>query len=64
MINRAKETLYLTPAIILLFVWIAAAPRLVEQVSTLYLIMLAVLSSLVAAWCIASFAHAMFSRKE
>lgn len=57
MINRAKTTLSLAPAIILLFLWVALAPRLAEQVGTFYLVSLGVLSALVAAWSISMFAH-------
>ncbi len=56
MITRAKKTLSIAPATILLFVWIALAPQLVEQVSTLYLVALGVLSALVASWSISMFA--------
>lgn len=63
MINRAKTTLSLAPAIILLFVWIALAPHLAEQVSILYLVALGVLSALVAAWSISMFAHGL-AKKE
>ena len=63
MINRAKTTLSLAPAIILLFVWIAVAPSLRELVSTFHLVTLGVLSALVAAWSISMFAHEL-AKKE
>ena len=63
MIHRTKTTLSLAPAIILLFVWIALAPGLAEQVSKFYLVALGVLSALVAAWSISMFAHALIEKE-
>lgn len=63
MITRARKALSIAPATILLFVWIALAPQLVEQVSTLYLVALGVLSALVASWSISIFAIEL-ARKE
>lgn len=57
MIHRVKTTLSLTPAVILLFVWIAVAPSLAEQLTTFYLVALGILSAVVAAWSISMFVH-------
>ena len=63
MINRAKTTLMLVPAIVLLFVWIAVAPSLREQASTVYLVSMAVLSATVTAWSISAFAHTLVKKE-
>jgi len=57
--TRLKHTLYLVPAILLLLMWIATAPTLVAQRSPLELLGAAVITALVATWCITLFAHAL-----
>ena len=59
MINRIKHTLYLTPAVLLLLIWIVAAPSLVQQRTLWELLGFALVTALVATWCITLFAHAL-----
>ena len=61
--TRLKHTLYLAPAILLLFIWIASAPSLIALLSAWELVCAAVITSLVAAWCITLFAHALLRDK-
>jgi len=63
MIDRAKKTLYLAPALTLLFVWIAAAPGLAASYSPSRVVVLAILSALVSAWCISLFAHSLITKE-
>lgn len=57
--NRIKHTLYLTPAVLLLLVWMAAAPGLILQLKPWQLIAAAAATALVVTWCITLFAHAL-----
>lgn len=57
--TRLKHTLYLTPAILLLLVWIAAAPSLIAQRSSWEVLGAAAVTALMATWCITLFAHAL-----
>ncbi len=57
--TRIKHTLYLTPAILLLFMWIACAPTFIAAHSLSVVLAFLVASAIVAAWCIVLFAHAL-----
>ena len=57
--TRIKHSLYLTPAILLLLMWIATAPSLIAQVSVMEVLGAAMLTALVATWSITLFAHAL-----
>lgn len=57
--TRLKHTLYLAPAIILLLMWIAAAPSLIAQRSAWEVLGVAIITALVATWCVTLFAHAL-----
>lgn len=57
--TRIKHTLYLAPAILLLLMWIAAAPSLIAQRSSLEVMSSAAVTALIATWCITLFAHAL-----
>lgn len=57
--TRVIHTLYLVPAILLLFMWIAVAPALVAQHSPWEVMGAAVITALVATWCITLFVHAI-----
>ena len=57
--TRIKHTLYLTPSILLILMWIVAAPSLVEQRSTWEILVAALVTAVVAAWCITLFAHSL-----
>jgi len=57
--NRIKHTIYLTPAILLLFMWIAIAPSLIVQRSSWEVLCVAAVVALVASWCTTLFAHAL-----
>ncbi len=61
--TRLKHTLYLSPAILLLLMWIATAPTLVAQRSAWELLGAAVVTALVATWCITLFVHAVKTEK-
>ncbi len=57
--TRIKHTLYLTPAILLLLVWIACAPSFVAAHSLYVVLGFLVASAIIASWCIVLFAHAL-----
>lgn len=57
--TRIKHTFYLAPAILLLLMWIAAAPSLIAQYSALGVLSLATVTALIVTWCITLFAHAL-----
>lgn len=57
--NRIKHTIYLAPAIFLLFIWVIVAPSLITQHSPIVVVGFAAASALIATWCITLFAHAV-----
>ena len=57
--TRIKHTLYLTPAILLLFMWIACAPSFIATYSPYVVLGFSIASALIVAWCIVLFAHAL-----
>lgn len=57
--TRIIHTLYLAPAILLLFMWIAVAPSLVAQRSSWEVLGAAAITALMATWCITLFALAL-----
>ena len=62
--TRIKHTLYLVPAILLLFAWIACAPTFVTAHPVSIVLGFLVASALLAAWCIVLFAHALQRDKQ
>ncbi len=62
--NRIKHTIYLTPAVFLLLIWIVVAPSLIAQHSPVVVVGFAAVSALVATWCITLFAHAIQRDKQ
>lgn len=61
--TRIKHTLYLAPAILLLFAWILCAPSVLAICSLPVVIGLLASSAMLAAWCIVLFAHALQHNK-
>ena len=61
--TRVMHTLYLAPAVLLLLVWIAAAPSFLQQRSVWEFLIFAVFTALTATWCITLFAHALLRDK-
>jgi CBS-domain-containing membrane protein len=57
--TRIIHTFYLAPAILLLLMWIAAAPSLVAQRSPWEVLGAATVTALVATWCVTLFVHAL-----
>lgn len=57
--TRIIHTLYLAPAVLLLLMWIAVAPALIEQRSSWEVLGAAAITALMATWCITLFAHAL-----
>ena len=57
--TRIKHSLYLTPAILLLFLWIACAPSFIAAYPLYVVLGLLVASAIMASWCIVLFAHAL-----
>ena len=56
---RMKHTLYLAPAILLLFMWIACAPSFIAANSLFVVLGFLVASAIMVSWCIVLFAHAL-----
>ena len=57
--TRIIHTLYLAPAVLLLFMWVAVAPALIAQRSSWEILGAAAVTALMATWCITLFAHAL-----
>ena len=57
--TRIKHTLYLAPAILLLFAWILCAPSVLAICSLPVVIGLLAGSAIMATWSIDLFAHAL-----
>lgn len=62
--QRIKHTIYLLPAIFLLLIWVAISPRLTSILSTWELIGAAIVSAMLATWCITIFGHALHHDKS
>lgn len=62
--TRIRHTIYLSPAVFLLLIWIVVAPSLISQHSPFVVVGLAAASALVATWCITLFAHAIQRDKQ
>ena len=61
--QRVIHSLYLLPAVFLLFLWIVAAPALLEQHGVVILVAAAILSAAISTWCITLFVHAVKHNK-
>lgn len=57
--NRIKHSLYLTPAVLLLVVWIVAGPSFLAKNSTWTFLAAALVIATVVAWCVTLFVHAV-----
>jgi len=57
--TRFLQALYLMPAIMMLMMWIAAAPSYVSQCSNWQLLGTIALSAFGSAWSVAIFAHSV-----
>lgn len=63
MLNRLKHALLLTPALLVLFIWIVAAPDLTVQASLWRIFGMAVASAFVSAWSITLYVHHLMCNK-
>lgn len=57
--TRIKHALYLTPAMLLLFMWIACAQSFIAANSLYVVLGTLVASAIMVSWCIVLFAHAV-----
>ena len=63
MLNRLKHALLLTPALLVLFIWIAATPALTAQSSLWRVFGMAAASAFVTAWSITLYVHHLMRDK-